>query len=210
MMREATEEKLASRYWLVTSGGVGADLRRVTQHSEHGLQLPGGSPFAEMGAMEQPVDICSEAHLRQAAGEEDLAGVRNLALTVDTNVTQVDHLGTLMPLLTELRLERGSTLASFRDLGNSLSHLRVLWLSACGVVHLDGVAALSGLEELYLAFNDVEDLTSIALHDRLEVSIQLGTCSRLWSLNLIANPVCRERRYRTNVIEAVPQLASLD
>lgn len=82
---------------------------------------------------------------------------------------KVDHLGILMPLLTELRLERGSTLASFRDLGSSLANLRILWLSACGVRHLDGVGALSGLEELYLAFNDVEDLTSIALHDRLEV-----------------------------------------
>lgn len=82
---------------------------------------------------------------------------------------QVDHLGTLMPLLSELRLERGSTLASFRDLGNALANLRVLWLSACGIRHLDGVGALTSLEELYLAFNDVEDLTSIALHDRLEV-----------------------------------------
>lgn len=84
--------------------------------------------------------------------------------------TQVDNLGALLPRLTELRFGRGSTLASFRDLGSSLVNLRVLWLSACGVCHLDGVGALVGLEELYLAFNDVEDLTSIALHDRLEVS----------------------------------------
>lgn len=82
---------------------------------------------------------------------------------------KLDHLGTLMPRLAELRLARGSTLASFRDLGSSLTSLRVLWLSACGVRHLDGVGGLSGLEELYLAFNDVDDLTSIALHDRLEV-----------------------------------------
>lgn len=74
-----------------------------------------------------------------------------------------------MPSLAELRLERGSTLSSFRDLGSSLLQLRVLWLSACGVRHLDGVGALTGLEELYLAFNDVDDLTSIALHDRLQV-----------------------------------------
>lgn len=74
-----------------------------------------------------------------------------------------------MPSLAELRLERGSTLASFRDLGSSLKNLRVLWLSACGVRYLDGVGALLGLEELYLAFNDVTDLTSIALHDRLQV-----------------------------------------
>lgn len=86
---------------------------------------------------------------------------------------QVDHLGILMPRLTELRLERGSTLASFRDLGSSLANLRVLWLSACGIRHVDGVGALAALEELYLAFNDVDDLTSIALHDRLEVSCRM-------------------------------------
>ena len=89
---------------------------------------------------------------------------------------KVDHLGTLMPLLSELRLERGSTLASFRDLGSSLSNLRVVWLSACGIRHLDGVGALTGLEELYLAFNDVEDLTSIALHERLEVFLRALDC----------------------------------
>ncbi|CAM9400087.1 unnamed protein product [Ectocarpus fasciculatus] len=165
----------------------------------------------------------SEASLRRITGEEDLRDVRHLALAVDTNTTQVDHLGTVLPVLTELRLERGSVLASFRDLGSSLPYLRVLWLPACGVCHLDGVGALTGLEELYLAFNDVEDLTSIALHDRLEVldlesncvkdteqAIHLGTCSRLWSLTLTANPVCRDLHYRRRMVDAVPQLASLD
>ncbi|CAN0036509.1 unnamed protein product, partial [Pylaiella littoralis] len=172
---------------------------------------------------EEEEEVCSEAQLRQISGEEDLAAVHNLTLRVDTNETQLDHLGTLMPRLAELRLARGSTLASFRDLGSSLTSLRVLWLSACGVHHLDGVGGLSGLEELYLAFNDVDDLTSIALHDRLEVldlesnnvldvdqAIQLGTCSRLWSLTLTANPICSDRRYRRKIVEAVPQLASLD
>lgn len=84
-------------------------------------------------------------------------------------IIKLDHLGVILPRLSELRLERGSTLASFRDLGSSLLGLRVLWVSACGVRHLDGVGALAGLEELYLAFNDVDDLTSIAMHERLEV-----------------------------------------
>lgn len=96
--------------------------------------------------------------------------MRLLLLYMHHQTTQVDNLGTLVPHLTELRFGRGSTLASFRDLGSSLLNLRVLWLSACGVGHLDGVGALAGLEELYLSFNDVEDVTSIALHDRLEVS----------------------------------------
>ncbi|CAM9183494.1 unnamed protein product [Ectocarpus sp. 4 AP-2014] len=186
-----------------------------------GMKHPGQTERAVR--VEEAGDDCSEASLRRITGEEDLRDVRHLVLAVDTNTTQVDHLGTVLPLLTELRLERGSVLASFRDLGSSLPNLRVLWLSACGVCHLDGVGALTGLEELYLAFNDVEDLTSIALHDRLEVldlesncvkdaeqAIHLGTCSRLWSLTLTANPVCRDLHYRRRMVEAVPQLASLD
>lgn len=82
---------------------------------------------------------------------------------------KVNHLGIFLPGLEELRLRRGSTLASFRDFGSSLSGLRVLWVSACGIRHLDGVGALTALEELYLAFNDVKDLTMIAMHDKLEV-----------------------------------------
>ena len=53
------------------------------------------------------------------------------------------------------------------------------------------------------------NLESNSLLD-LEQSIQLGTCPRLWSITLTANPVCRERCYRKRVVEAVPQLAMLD
>ena len=34
---------------------------------------------------------------------------------------------------------------------------------------MDGIHALPLLEELYLAFNDIWDLTSIAMHERIEV-----------------------------------------
>ncbi len=34
-------------------------------------------------------EACSEAALRRITGEEDLSGVHNLVLTVDTNETQV-------------------------------------------------------------------------------------------------------------------------
>lgn len=44
----------------------------------------------------------------------------------------------------------------------------------------------------------------------VEQAIQLGTCSRLWSLTLTANPICSDMHYRRKVVEAVPQLASLD
>lgn len=53
------------------------------------------------------------------------------------------------------------------------------------------------------------DLESNNVQDA-EQAIQLGTCPRLWSLTLAANPVCRNKNYRRTIVEAVPHLASLD
>lgn len=55
----------------------------------------------------------------------------------------------------------------------------------------------------------VLDLESNSISD-VEQAMQLGTCPRLWSLTLTANPVCRDIWYRKRVVEAVPQLATLD
>lgn len=38
---------------------------------------------------EEEEEACSEAYIRRVSGEEDLAAVHNLALTVDTHETQV-------------------------------------------------------------------------------------------------------------------------
>ena len=55
----------------------------------------------------------------------------------------------------------------------------------------------------------VLDLESNSVRDA-EQAFQLGTCPRLWSLTLTANPVCQDRHYRRMIVEAVPQLACLD
>ena len=56
------------------------------------------------------------------------------------------------------------------DLGTSLRHLRVLRAARCGLTELDGIGALPLLEELYLAFNDIWDLSSLAMHENIQVS----------------------------------------
>lgn len=61
----------------------------------------------------------------------------------------------------------------------------------------------------FILILQVLDLESNSVRDA-EQAIQLGTCPRLWSLTLTANPLCRDRHYRRAIIEAVPQLASLD
>lgn len=112
---------------------------------------------------------------------------------------------------------------SFRDLGTSLQSLRILWLSRSGVTDLDGIGALCGLKELYLAFNDIADLTPLAMHDELQVLDlesnrlsdlnqidQLGTCPNMVSLTLESNPLCRLEGYRRLVIHHIPQLQLLD
>ncbi|CAM9908289.1 unnamed protein product, partial [Choristocarpus tenellus] len=105
--------------------------------------------------------------------------------------TKVEQLGHLLPSLVELQLSDGSILASFRDLGTSLRVLQVMWARACCVTDLDGVGALSGLRELYLAFNDVEDLTAIAMHECLEVSVRReGNSSTLLRLGLLPSVLC--------------------
>jgi Leucine-rich repeat (LRR) protein len=90
--------------------------------------------------------------------------------------------------------------------------LRVLWAARCGIRDLDGVSALEALEELYLAFNDVEDCAALALHEKLsvldlesnliadpEALTALASCPALTSLTLLHCPVARATDYRKTV-----------
>jgi Leucine-rich repeat (LRR) protein len=142
-------------------------------------------------------DDAQEHWLRRLCGREDLSTVESLELRdIDSSVVALESLGTSLPSLAQLRLSVGCTLASFRHLGTSLGahgdggyerphlnvptttvhkrivfsgRLRVLRAPRCGICELDGVGALAGLQELYLAFNDLQDCAALALHDTLEV-----------------------------------------
>lgn len=56
-----------------------------------------------------------------------------------------------------------------RDLGSSFPVLRVLWMARCNLEDLDGVTAMNSLKELYLAYNDITDLSPLSMMDGLEV-----------------------------------------
>ncbi|XP_018519298.1 leucine-rich repeat-containing protein 56 isoform X2 [Lates calcarifer] len=126
-----------------------------------------------------------------------------------------------------------SVIMSVRDLGTTLSHLQVLWMSRCCLQDLDGISTLSSLKELYVAYNSVSDLSQVGLLDNLLlldlegnevddlVQVQyLGLCGKLHTLTLEGNPVCvqpnptatqtTDYRYRAAVRELVPQLRYLD
>ena len=74
----------------------------------------------------------------------------------------------------------------------------------CSLSELDGIAALSSLEELYLCFNSVRELQALFMLEQLRVLdlegnavddmrqvAFLGFCSHLSALSLAGNPVTK-------------------
>jgi hypothetical protein len=164
--------------------------------------------------------------LQRLTGFDDLADADKLTLQdINTLVTPIDHVGSLLPNLTQLRLS-ASTLPSFRDLGTRLVNLRVLWLSRCGVSDLSGVFGLPMLEELYLSFNSIQTLDDVAMHDSLQILdleankvsswdelSHLATIPSLTALTLSGNPIAEEGsedEYRGRVSEIMASLEVLD
>ena len=149
--------------------------------------------------------------LPEGADDHVLDSETALTIAVDTRDDQpVDAIGHLMPQLQHLHLISTSTLCSVRDLGTSLRHLLVLKASRCSLCELDGIAALPSLEELYLSFNDIWELSPLALHESLQVldleanAIEdapqvglLSTIPTLWALTLDGNPL--GRRYSSKL-----------
>uniref|UniRef100_A0A8C7CVX1 Leucine-rich repeat-containing protein 56 n=1 Tax=Oncorhynchus kisutch TaxID=8019 RepID=A0A8C7CVX1_ONCKI len=93
-------------------------------------------------------------------------------------------------------------ITSVGDLGTTLSHLQVLWISHCSLADLDGVPS-SSLKELYVAYNRVSDLSQVSMLENLQlldlegndvddlVQVQyLGRHSQLRTLTLEGNTVC--------------------
>ena len=141
---------------------------------------------------------------------------------INTAMTSLSELGSMLPNLKRLKL-RSCVLESFRDFGTQLQNLQVLWIPRCGLNELDGITGLGGLEELYISFNDVSDLAPLALHENLQILDlesnnvedlgqieQLGTCPRLHSLTLEANPIARLKHYRRVICSQIPHLKCLD
>ena len=86
---------------------------------------------------------------------------------IDTDDIVLRDLGARLPRLTELKMN-SSNVRSFRDLGTSFGNLTVLWLARSNVLELDGVGSLTHIKELYLAFNEVADLSPLAGCEELE------------------------------------------
>uniref|UniRef100_A0A8C4RGD1 Leucine rich repeat containing 56 n=1 Tax=Erpetoichthys calabaricus TaxID=27687 RepID=A0A8C4RGD1_ERPCA len=165
------------------------------------------------------------------AKTDDLTQVTFLEMCVDTRENSLGNFGTYLPSLVQMKLNN-SVIASVRDLGTTLSHLEVLWMVRCCLSDLDGIPSFCSLKELYLAYNDISDLSQVSMLDHLVIldlegnniediiQVQyLGLCSKLSVLTLEGNPVCLTPRpgatevgynYRATVKDLIPQLSVLD
>eukprot|EP01137_Pigoraptor_chileana_P014598 Opistho-2@69424 len=143
----------------------------------------------------------SASKLKMMTGIDDLTKVTFLEMRVDTTENSLGDFGALLPTLVQLKLSN-SIIASVRDLGTSLSHLKVLWMARCGLMELDGISSLGSLRELYLAFNLISELSPLTMLDELEVlDIEgnnvddisqvefLALCPSLTSLTIDSNPL---------------------
>eukprot|EP01063_Lacrimia_lanifica_P041441 TRINITY_DN9679_c0_g1_i1.p1 TRINITY_DN9679_c0_g1~~TRINITY_DN9679_c0_g1_i1.p1 ORF type:complete len:560 (+),score=112.56 TRINITY_DN9679_c0_g1_i1:124-1803(+) len=168
------------------------------------------------------VDYLTDEALRTASHSRDLTNVTKLDLQLDTELTMIGDLGRRLPCLRQLRLN-GSNIPCVRDLGTSLDCVTVLWMSRCNTTSLAGISALRHLEELYCAFNYVEDISPLGglpelstldlegnqLQDPEDLQV-LAPCEKLSCLTLEGNPAAREAGYRRRVAECLPGIVVLD
>ena len=178
-------------------------------------------PFEEEAALVSA--SITDEQLEALTGSRDLSTVTFLQMTVDSAHVPLACIGERLPMLSQLKLS-GSCLPSVRELGTSLSRLRVLWLCRCGLSDVDGLSALPELQELYLAFNDIAHLSPLTAADQLQVldleansvaEMQqvefLGLLPSLQELTLRGNPLCEAcPAYRARTAEMLPELALLD
>lgn len=163
--------------------------------------------------------------LQQYTGNDQLEKVDFLELQVDaiSGNQGVEGLGEMLPNLRQLRLNQ-SAIPSLRDLGTGLSRLRVLWLCRSSLQDLGGITAMPVLEELYISFNDVQELGPLCTHESLQVLDLEGNqvedleeieslqgIPTLRELTFSSNPVCKSEAFsRAHVLCALPQLEVLD
>ncbi|CAL8093506.1 unnamed protein product [Calicophoron daubneyi] len=171
-------------------------------------------------------EFLSEQRLKELSGCEDLSTVRCLELKLDVSKASCGNFGSLLPNLRQLRFSN-SNIPALRDLGTSLNSLEVLWMPRCCLLCLDGLSSMTNILELYLAFNEIKDLSPCSMLEVLEILDLEGNiikekrnlsylkiCSRLTNLTLQGNPIVSElgglKNYRQKVRKSLPQLRVLD
>ncbi|XP_037077024.1 leucine-rich repeat-containing protein 56-like [Pollicipes pollicipes] len=164
------------------------------------------------------------SELQRQLGTARLEAVRAVSLT-----SEPESAGGLswalqrLPRLQELRLLRTALPGGLRAFGSGLFQLRVLWMVGCQLTTLDGVCALPRLRELYVARNQLDDVSVCSCLEQLQVldvednqlseSVSLmflRACSELCTLELRGNPLCSDRTQLQQLPDWLPQLQTLN
>ena len=199
----------------------GDELIAVDDDEEGGFD-DGFDEFEQLGGLEEVGEFFSDAGLAELVGTQDVETVTFLEVRINAEEIVLRDLGLRLPNLSELKLNN-SNVPSIRDLGTSFGNLTVLWLARSNVQELDGMSALLSIKEVYLAFNEVKDLSALVGCDTLEVldlegnaiaDINevgfLASCEKLSVLTLDGNPIANSASYRKDVLGTLPQIEMLD
>lgn len=156
--------------------------------------------------VEDVVDL-NEKFLSQQLGVEqaDLGLLDKIELRVDTRYHNLQITGEILASLEYFKLN-DSIISSFRDVGTSFKNVRVLHIGRCELKEVQGIQAFEQLEELYIGYNEIDDLFDIGFIEHLTVLdfegnnvkdmdqlYYLKRCKKLTHLNLKYNPVARGR-----------------
>lgn len=154
--------------------------------------------------------------------KEELSQLTKIEIKVDTTNTHMQYVGEILQSLTLLKLN-DSVIPSMRDLGTSFRSIQVLYLNRWEMKTLAGLSWFEFLKELYISYNDIDDIFDIGFCNNLEVLdlegndisawdniSYLAGCSKLVDLNISNNPISNDQNYQNRVKELLPQLKYLD
>lgn len=166
-------------------------------------------------------EFLTDSVLHRLLGCHRLERVTRAAFRMNVrHLDGVERLSSLLPSLISLRLN-SSFIPSTRCLGIRYVHLKVLWLNRCHLKDLLGIGALAPvLTELYVAFNNISDLSPLLgvsttlevldvegnqIKDVASLSFVLKSLSKAHTLTLQGNPA--EEEVSTKMLYASPSLS---
>ena len=124
----------------------------------------------EQDEVEDVIDL-NEKILCLALGGIDVSELTTLTkieLRVDSSIHNLQVTGEILPSLDILKLN-DSVIRCFRDIGTSFKNVRVLHIARCEIREAQGIQAFEQLEELYISFNEIDDLVDISFLEHLSV-----------------------------------------
>ena len=124
----------------------------------------------EQDEVEDVIDL-NEKILCLALGGIDVSELTTLTkieLRVDSSIHNLQVTGEILPSLDILKLN-DSVIRCFRDIGTSFKNVRVLHIARCEIREAQGIPAFEQLEELYISFNEIDDLFDISFLEHLSV-----------------------------------------